>query len=147
MAALLLGKALAQGFEKLFQAAQRLDLFLFFVGEIFLGEFFQPLDGNFRGERVFDQVEAFKDMAEHAVELIEIALVLHQSGTRQVVERLDPAVGQIHLHRLDQREIFAQRHRQAGGFELMEEGREHRSTLLRNVPASTWRACRLIVGA
>jgi hypothetical protein len=65
-------------------------------------------------------------VAEHAVELVEIALVLHQGGARQVVERLDPAVGQVLLHRLDQREIFPQRHRQTGGFELMEEGGEHR---------------------
>src|SRR5580704_5671698 len=123
--AFLLGKALAQRLEQFFQAAQRLDLFLFFFGEIFLGQLLEPLDGDFRGQRVFNQVEAFEDMAEHAVELVEIALVLHQSGARQIVERLDPPVGQILLHRLDQREIFAQRHRQAGGFELMEEGREH----------------------
>src|SRR5579862_6075179 len=124
--ALLFGEPLAQRLEQFFQAAECLDLLLFFFGEIFLGEFFQPLDWNFRGQRVFDQVEAFEDVAEHAVELVEIALVLHQSGARQIVERLDPAVGQILLHRLDQRQIFAQRHRQAGGFELMEEGGEHR---------------------
>ena len=135
MTALLFGETLAQRLEKLFQAAQRLDLFLLFLGEIFLGQLLEPLDGNFRGERVFDQVEAFEDVAEHAIELVEIALVLHQSGARQVVERLDPPVGQILLHRLDERQIFAQRHRQAGGFQLMKEGREHPGTLLRNGPA------------
>ncbi len=135
MAAFLFGKALPQRLEKLFQATQRLDLLLFFFGEIFFRQLLEPFDGNFRGQRVFDQIEAFEDMAEHAVELVEIPLVLHQSGARQIIERLDPPVGQILLHRLDQRQIFAQRHRQAGGFQLVEEGREHPGTLLRNGPA------------
>ena len=75
-----------------------------------------------------DQVEALEHVAEDAVELVEIALVLHQRRARQIVEILDPAVGEIRLHRLHQREVFAQRHRQAGLLELMEEGREHSGT-------------------
>ena len=69
-------------------------------------------------------------MAEDAVELVEIALVLHQSGARQIIEVLDAAAGEVLLHRFHQREIFAQGHRHAGGFELMEEGGEHRRTLI-----------------
>src|SRR6185437_13858082 len=38
MAALLLGEPLAQSLKQLIEAAQRLDLLLFFLGEIFLGE-------------------------------------------------------------------------------------------------------------
>jgi hypothetical protein len=64
-------------------------------------------------------------VSEHAVELVEIALVLHQRRAREIVEILDPPVGQILLHRLHEREVFAQRHRQAGPFELMEESGEH----------------------
>ena len=64
-------------------------------------------------------------MPEDAVELVEIALVLHQRRARQVIEILDLARGKIRLHRLHQRQIFAQRHRHAGGFEFLEEGDEH----------------------
>src|SRR5262249_38324697 len=64
-----------------------------------------------------------------AVELVEIALILDQRRARQIVEVLDPATGEVLLHRLHQREIFAQRHRHAGGFELMEEGDEHGASL------------------
>ena len=75
-----------------------------------------------------DQVEALEHVAEDAVELVEIALVLHQRRAREIVEILDPPVGEILLHRLHQGEVFAQRHRQAGLLELMEEGREHSGT-------------------
>ena len=68
-------------------------------------------------------------MAEHAVELVEVALVLHQRGARQIVEILHPAAGEIGLHRLHQGEVFAQRHRHAGRFQLMEEGDEHAPTI------------------
>ena len=71
------------------------------------------------------EIETFEDVAEHAVELVEIALVLHQRRAREIIEILDPPAGEVLLHRLHQREVFAQRHRHAGGFQLMEEGREH----------------------
>ena len=92
--------------------------------------FFSHSIGNFRGQRLLDQIEALEHVAEHAVELVEIALVLHQRRARQVVEILDPAVGEILLHRLHQREIFAQRHRHAGRSQLVEEGGEHRGILV-----------------
>src|SRR6185312_12078570 len=50
------------------------------------------------------------------VELVEVALVLHQRGARQIIEVLDAAGGEIGLHRLHQRQILAQRHRHAGGY-------------------------------
>ena len=64
-------------------------------------------------------------MAEHLVELVEVALVLHQRGAREVVEVLDAAVGEVGLQRLHQREVFLERDRHLGGFQLMEEGGEH----------------------
>src|SRR6185437_3111733 len=64
-------------------------------------------------------------MAEHAIELVEIALVLHQRGARQIVEILDSARGEVGLHRLHQREVLAQRHRHAGRFEVVKESDEH----------------------
>ena len=77
-----------------------------------------------------DEIEALEDVAEHAIELVEIALVLHQRRARQIIEILDTARGDILLHRLHQREVFAQRHRHAGGLKLVEEGREHSSHLV-----------------
>jgi hypothetical protein len=64
-------------------------------------------------------------MAEHAVELVEVALVLDQRGARQIVEVLDPPAGEIGIHRLHQGQVFAQRHRDAGGFQLMEKRDQH----------------------
>ena len=130
MAAFLFGEPLAQRLQKLFQAAHRLDLLLLVLGEIFFRELLEPLDGDFGSQRVLDEIEALEDVAEHAIELVEIALVLHQRRARQIIEILDTADGDILLHRLHQRQVFAQRHRHAGGFELMEEGREHCSTLI-----------------
>src|SRR5580658_6640948 len=68
-------------------------------------------------------------MAEHTVELVEVALVLHQRGAGEIVERLDPPRREVALHRLHQCEIFAQRHRYAGRFQRVEEGDEHRYVL------------------
>ena len=81
--------------------------------------------GNVGLERLRHQVETLEDVAEHVVELVEVALVLDQRGARQVVEILDPAFGEVGLHRLHQRQIFLQRHRHPGGFQLMKEGDEH----------------------
>ena len=125
MAALLLGQPLAQRFEQLVEPAHGLDLLLLFFGEIFLGELLQPLGRDLGLGRVGQQFEPLEHVAEHAVELVEIALVLHQRRARQVIEVLDPAAGEIGLHRLHQRQIFAQRHRHAGAFQLVEKGDEH----------------------
>ena len=72
--------------------------------------------------------EAAKHVAEDTIELVEVALVLHQRGARQIVEALDPAGGQILRHRLHQGEIFAQRHRDAGRSQFLEESHEHDRT-------------------
>ena len=91
----------------------------------FSASFFSHSAGISASGAVAEHFEPLEHVAEHAVELVEIALVLHQRGARQIVEILDPARGEIGLHRLHQREVFAQRHRHAGGFELVEEGDEH----------------------
>ena len=48
MAAFLLGQPLFQFLKQLVEAAHGLDLLLFFLGEIFVGELFQPLGWNIR---------------------------------------------------------------------------------------------------
>ena len=103
-------------------------LFLF-LAEVFFGELLQPLGWDFRGQSLSDEIESLKDVAEYLVELVEIALVLHERGARQVVEVFDPPPGEVLLHRLHQRQIFAQRYRQAGLLQLMKKGGEHHPIL------------------
>ncbi len=76
--------------------------------------FFSHSTGISAASASLDEIEALEDVAEHAVELVEIALVLHQRRARQIIEILDAAAGDVLLHRLHQREVFAQRHRHAG---------------------------------
>ncbi len=125
VAAFLFLEALLQGLEQLVEAAHCLDLLLLLLGEVFLADLAQPLLGDLGAERLFDQVEPLEDVAEHAVELIEVALVLHQRGARQIIEILDAAAGEIGLHRLHQRQVLAQRHGDTGGFQFGEELDEH----------------------
>ena len=64
-------------------------------------------------------------MAEDAIEAVEIALVLHQRRARQIIEFLDAPAGEVLVHRLHERQIFAQRDRHAGLLQLGKEGRKH----------------------
>ena len=125
MPALLLGQPLLQRLEQFLEPAHGLDLLLFFLGEIFFGQLFEPLGRDLGFGALAQQFEPLEHMAEHTVELVEIALVLHQRGARQIIEILHAAGGQVGLHRLHQRQILAQRDRHAGGFEFLEKGDEH----------------------
>jgi hypothetical protein len=124
-----------------------------FFGQIFFGELLEPLRRDLGAERLARRLQPLEHVAEDAVELVEVALVLHQRRARKIVEVLDPTAGEILLHRLHQREVLAQRHRHAGRFELVEEGDEHGASLRRYAkrsrlvsgdgpiaqPRSTWR--------
>ncbi len=135
VALLLLLHALAQGLEQLLEPAHRLDLFLLLLGEVFLRELLEPLRRDLGRGRIAQQLEALEHMAEHAVELVEVALILHQRGAGEIVEALHPAAGEVLLHRLHQGEIFTQGHRDAGRLELMEKADEHgRKLALSGVP-------------
>ena len=108
MPALLLLEPLAQGFHELVPA-HRLDLLLLFFGEVFLGQLLQPLGGNIRLLHGVEQAfQPLEHGAEHAVELVEVALVLHQRGAGQIVEILHGLLGEIGAKCLHQRQIFAQ---------------------------------------
>ena len=77
VSALLLGQALAQRLEQLVEPAHRLDLRLLLVGEQKLGELLEPFLGNLR--RLLGwRLDALEAMAEDAVELVEVALVLNE---------------------------------------------------------------------
>ena len=125
MAALLFLQALAQRLHELVPA-HRLDLLLLFLGEVFFGELLQPFGGDvglFHG--VQQALEPLEHGAEDAVELVEVALVLHQRGAREIIEILDRVVGEVGVERLHQREIFAQRHGDLRIAQRSEELQEH----------------------
>src|SRR5262249_33393914 len=126
-----LPQALAKKLEQLVQPADRLDLLLLLFCKIFLGELLEPFRRNLGAERLAHQLQPLEHVAEDTVEFVEVAFVLHQRRAREIVEVLDPTAGEVLLHRLHQREIFAQGHRHAGGFELVEEGDEHGANLRR----------------
>ena len=126
VAALLFGEALAQRLQDLVEPAHGFDLLLLLLGEVFFGEFFEPFRRNVGALRVGEKVEPFEDLAEDAVELVEIALVLHQRGAREIIKVLHPPAGEVLVHGLQQDQVFAQRHRQTGGAQFTEEGGQHR---------------------
>ena len=71
-----------QCFHQFVEAAERLDLGFFFHGEVFLGHAAQPLfrqlaRGHAGGSALARGFQAFEHLAEHAIEPIEVALVLH----------------------------------------------------------------------
>ena len=106
VAALLFLEPLAKRLHELVPA-HRLDLLLLFLGEVFLGELLQPFGRNVRLlHRVQQAFQPLEHRAEDAVELVEVALVLHQSGAGQVIEVLHRLVGEIGVERLHQRQVF-----------------------------------------
>ena len=118
-------EALAQRLHELVPA-HRLDLLLLLLGEVFLGELLQPFVGNLGLLHGVQQAfQALEHVAEDAVELVEVALVLHQGGAREVVEILDRLIGEVGVERLHQRQIFAQGHRDLRVAQRCEELQEH----------------------
>jgi hypothetical protein len=129
--ALLLLEALAQRLHELVPA-HRLDLLLFFLGEIFFRELLQPFGGNVRLLHGVEQaLQPLEHGAEHAVELVEITLVLHQSGARQIVKILHRLLGEVGVERLHQHQIFTQGYRDLGVAQRCEELQEHGSQIAR----------------
>ena len=128
MPALLLLQTLLQRLHQLVEAAERLDELLLLFRQVLFGEPPQPF---LRQVRDFDAVRSrqrlqpLEDMAEDLVETVDEALVLHQSGAGEIIEGLDVVVGEMRVHAFQQAEIFAQRDRHAGSFQLEEERDEH----------------------
>jgi hypothetical protein len=125
VALLLLFKPLLQRLHQLVPAAHGFDELLFFLGQEFFRQCAQPLVRDLRDFVRVERFESFEHMREDAVELVEIALVLHQRGARQVIELVDFHIDDVVRQRIHQRQIFLQRHRYARGAELVEELEEH----------------------
>src|SRR6185437_13925987 len=100
--ALLLGQALAQRLHQFLPAAECRDLRLLLVGEGLFRELPQPLLGDL-DTGLADRLDTLEVVAEDAVELVEIALVLHQRRAREVIELIDAEPRHPPLHRLDER--------------------------------------------
>ncbi len=127
MAFLLLFQPLLQRLHQLVEAAQRLDLRLLLVGQIFFGQQPQPVLGDVGGQILAraDRFHALEHRPEHLIEPVIVFLVLDQNRARQVIEGLDLAPRQIAIHGLHQMEPFLHRHRNLGVAQGGEEGEEH----------------------
>src|SRR6185295_16528013 len=125
VAALLFSQPLAKRLEQLVEAARRLNLLLFFLGQVFLRELFQPFGRNVGFDHIIDRFKSFEYMSEDAIEFVQIALVLHQCRAREKIEILHLSRSEIGIHCLHQRQIFAQRHRYAGLLQFLEKSNEH----------------------
>ncbi len=118
-------EALLQRLHQLVPAAQRLDLRLLFVGQEFFGQRLQPFVGDLRVDGLDGVLEPLEHVPEHPVELVEVALVLHQRRAREVVEILDVRRDRVLLQRLDQHEIFLEGDRHVRRAQFGEEALEH----------------------
>ncbi|MCY1284770.1 hypothetical protein D9M70_336870 [compost metagenome] len=129
VALLLLLEALLELLDQLVQAAEGLDLRALLVGQHALELLAQPFLGNQRLEVVVELLQTVEVGAERAVELIEMALVLHHDGAGEVVELVH--VGEHHavLQRIDQVEQLAHRHRHPGRAHFVEQVEQHGCTL------------------
>ena len=85
----------------------------------------EPFFGNFGFDGFGGQLEAFEYVSEDLIEAIEIALVFHERGAREIIEILDAVAGDAGADGFEQRQVLFQRDRDFGGAELGEEGFEH----------------------
>src|SRR5688572_328531 len=125
VAAFLLLQALAQRLHQLLPAAERLDLLLFLLREGELDLLQQPFQRDLR-LYARDGLDPLPELGEGAVELVEIGLVLHQRGARQVIEVVHRRADDPLVHGLEQGEVFLNRDRQLVRLELEEEVDQHR---------------------
>jgi len=81
MAFLLLFQTLFQRLHQLVEPAQRLDLGLFLVGQIFLVQQPQPVLGDVGGQVLAraNRLDALEHRAEHLIEAVVVFLVLDQN--------------------------------------------------------------------
>ncbi len=124
-------EALFQLLHDLFPAAQGLDLRLFLVRQVQLRQLAQPFLRNFRRGALLGRLQTLEDLAEHPVELVQVALVLHQAATGEVVKIVHVIAGHAGFHGLQKHQVFLQAAGNLGRFQFEEKIEEHvRSTLV-----------------
>jgi hypothetical protein len=100
VAFLLFGETLFEGLHQLVPA-ELFELRALGVGQVFLHRLLQPLFGDqdvHSGQR-FDALEV---LAEGAIELVEVGLVLDQNGAREDVEVVETVLDDVLLQRFEQ---------------------------------------------
>src|SRR5208282_1976007 len=125
MPLLLLFEALLQRLHQFLPPAHGLDFSLLLVAEIAHRQLLQPVGRQLplqHREQILDPLEVG---GESAVVAIVEALVLHQTGSREVVEALGAQVAQARLQRFQQREQLGDRYRHAVLAQQKEEFSEH----------------------
>jgi hypothetical protein len=121
---LLLGQALLEGLHQLVPA-ELFELRAFGVGQMFFRRLPQPFFGN---QHVHSRqgLDALEVLAESAVILVEIALVLDQDRPREDVEVVDTMFDDMLLQCLEQGKELLDRDWQPARLEVEEEVDQHR---------------------
>ena len=119
-------EAFLQLLHNFFPAAERLNFFLFFFGQIFFGEASQPILWNFGNVAFAERLDALKNMPKNLVKFIEITLIFNQACPRQVVKFLNAAINHVGIECFHKRQIFPQRNRNIGLFKGVEKINKHR---------------------
>src|SRR3546814_13016124 len=71
-------------------------------------------------------LHAFEDFLEDLIEAVEQPFVLHESGAREVVERLRRLFDHVLVERLEQHEMLLEGGRNAGCAQFVDERSEER---------------------
>ena len=130
MALLLLFETLFQRFHQFLEPAHGFNFGHFFRRQEFLCHLTQPFFRQvLRLDRVAQRVQALEDMAEHFVEFVDIALILHQRGAGEIVEILNITVDDALIHGFHKRQILFQSDRDFGFAEFIEEVEKHGALL------------------
>src|SRR5205085_2389296 len=124
VAALLLLQPLLERLHQLFPAAERLDLLFLLLREGQLDLLQQPLERHLRLD-AGNRLDALPELAEGAVELVVVRLVLNECGARQVIELVHRGTDDVLAHRLEQRQVLLDGDGQPVALELEEEIDQH----------------------
>ena len=127
---LLLAQQFAQPVHQRLEPAHRLDLLHLLGRQQLLRHLAQPFLGDLPPQVTLGRLQPLEALAEHAIETVQVTLVLHQRRAAQVVEILHAVVGDIRLHRRHQRQVLGDRGRHAGLAQREDEVREHGASSL-----------------
>ena len=125
MTLLLLFQSLLEFLNELFEATQTLYFRLVLLRQLLHELRAQPVVGNHRFDDIVQGFKVLKMEPECSVEAVIVLFVFDKNGARQGVEIIHVTKGQPLLHRLEQIQQLAGRHRHAGVLQHMEEVDEH----------------------